>query len=166
MKTDHSLNPYSARRFRGGSFSSVFEPDTFDAKACWRLKGSGVNGFPQEAPATAECLAICWDLGITIRERNMGSPANASSYEIRCDFLDGGLYAKTGNYFYERKGAWVFGPKAVLLLAEGMGVHVRRSWRVTFGLEHVTFSELIEGAKGSTASIANSERWGREVVRG
>jgi hypothetical protein len=72
---------------------------------------------------------------------DMGSPANVDSVHIRAKFLDGGLSGEWSGWFSER-GAWVDGPKAVLLIALQCGLRLRPSWYRSSGLEGVTLERL------------------------
>jgi hypothetical protein len=71
----------------------------------------------------------------------MGSPANVDSFHLEAKFLDGGLAGETGNYFGER-GAWIDGPRAVLLIALQLGLKVRPNWYTAHGLRGVTLEQL------------------------
>ena len=48
----------------------------------------------------------------------------------------------TGNYWYHPRGAWMGGPKAVLLLSLQLGLKVRPAWRRKYGLEEATLESL------------------------
>ena len=74
---------------------------------------SGVRGFPIEAEYTSAIVDVLEANGIAVRQYSMGSPANVDSHHLEARFLDGGLTASTGKYWYGRKGAWIEGRKAV-----------------------------------------------------
>jgi hypothetical protein len=48
----------------------------------------------------------------------------------------------TGTYWYDERGAWVFGPRAVLLVALQIGLKVPPSWYAENGLLGVTLARL------------------------
>lgn len=79
----------------------------------------------------------------------MGSPANCDSYHLEASFLDGGLRAKTGNYWYAARGAWIRGPKAVLLVALKLGLNVTPAWRRRHGLENISLADLLAELKAA-----------------
>ena len=94
-----------------GSLSELIESKNVGPR--WRIKRSGVRGLPTEAETTAEIVEALKEMGVPVRVHSMGSPANVDSYHIEAQFADGGLFAKTGSYWYERRGAWIEGPQAV-----------------------------------------------------
>jgi hypothetical protein len=114
MKT--KISPLLTPTGRQKQFSAVFKLENQE-KDKWRITGSGVRGFPRDAPITDRIAGVLDDNGIPIREYSMGSPANMDSYHLEAKFLDGGLNASTGAYWGE-KGAWVTGTSAVKLVAE------------------------------------------------
>ena len=139
------LNPYAACPLAGKSFGQVFVPEpTMAMPQRWRVKGSGCKGPPERHPATQEVLRICWDAGLRLNTSNSGSPANASSFHRDCAFLGGGFHARTGNYWFGEKGAWIHGAHAVLFIALAMNLNVRSAWRKQFNLEGVWSSHLEE----------------------
>jgi hypothetical protein len=137
------INPYSSCPLAGFSFAKVFVFDPLAGESRrWRIKGSGCNGPPEGHLATREVLRICWDAGLPLTAKNMGSPANCNSYHRDCAFLDGGLHAETGNYMFQPKGAWVAGSEAILFLAMAMRLRIRPSWLKRFGLLGLKYSHL------------------------
>jgi len=129
-------------RFQGQPFSHVFtQPRTAQPNE-WRVKYSGIQGVPRDSKTIHAVFAACLHLGIGVDDRSWGSAANASSYELKSTFLDGGFRSKTGNYWCERRGAWVTGARAVLLIALTLGLRIRPAWYREHGLEGATLSQL------------------------
>jgi hypothetical protein len=106
------------------TFKSVFteERSYTNGLRQWRIKGSGVQGWPTDAPLTAEIKRFLETAGIAVRAHSMGSPANVDSYHLEAAFEDGGLYASTGTYWFGQRGAWIRGRKAVMWLAKQLGL--------------------------------------------
>jgi hypothetical protein len=135
MREDDEDSP----SFTGKPFSAVFQQPRTAPRARWRIRGSGGrDGWGLQVQAV---VRACEELGITIKEDVEGSPVNVDSFHLEAHFLDGGLSVTTGDYFGER-GAWIYGPRAVLLLALQLGLVIRRSWYAANGLERVTFEQL------------------------
>jgi len=106
------------------TFKSVFveEANPTDKTTRWRVKGSGVHGYPNDAPLTEEIVRSLKLSGITVRSFSMGSPVNVTSHHLEAKFEDGGLYAATGGYWYGERGTWITGMKAVTWLAQMLGL--------------------------------------------
>jgi N-formylglutamate amidohydrolase len=83
----------------------------------WRIRGSGVRGWPHHADGTAEVVEALKSVGIDVRTYSDGSPANVSSYHCEAAFESGRLTAKTGAYWYESRGAWIEGARALTFVA-------------------------------------------------
>ena len=77
-----------------------------------------------------------------VKKQNWGSAANASSYELKSTFLDGGFRSITGNYWCERRGAWVKGARAVLLIALTLELRIRPAWYREHGLDGTALAQL------------------------
>jgi hypothetical protein len=109
---------------RKATVASFFTKDLVDqdAQPKWRIKGSGVRGFPSDADRTEAVLKILKDAGVPIREYSMSSPCNPSSYHVEAFFEDGGLRAVTGNYWYSERGAWISGEKAFEFIIQKLGL--------------------------------------------
>lgn len=105
------------------SFKSIFQPDGTAAvgRPRFRIVGSGVRDWPNAAANTAAIIRLLERQGISVKQRSMGSPGNANSYHIETPFLDGGLFAMTGNYLVGTRGAWVHGERAVTWVAQQLG---------------------------------------------
>lgn len=88
----------------------------------WRIKGSGVRGYPDRAPKTSELIELLIKEGIEVKKYTMGSPANMDSHHAKASFLDGGLNSCTGKYWYGVKGAWISGEKAFQFVVEKLGL--------------------------------------------
>jgi hypothetical protein len=86
-------------------------------------------------------------LGIEVKLKSSGSPANCDSYNLEAVFLDGGFSSRTGNYWYASRGAWVNGRRAVLLIALRLGLRVRPGWLRSHGLEKATLDSLNDELK-------------------
>ena len=108
---------------RARTFKSVFTEQRNNAgEVRWRVRGSGVKTYPTNAALTAE-IELCLEAaGIAVNQRSSGSPANADCYRLEAAFEDGGFYASTGNYWYDERGAWIKGRKAVDWIAAQMGL--------------------------------------------
>ena len=87
---------------RGKSFESVFkmEVDRESGAISYRIKGSGVTGRPTDAPLTNAVTHALASQGVTFKSGSTGSAANRDSYHLSAQFEDGGLEAKTGDYWY------------------------------------------------------------------
>jgi len=79
----------------------------------WRIAGSGVMGEPTDAPNTEAVVEALRANGVEVRFYSLGSSAGVDSHHLEARFLDGGLHAQTGSYWYGKKGAWIDGPEAV-----------------------------------------------------
>lgn len=106
------------------TFKSVFveEQDSSNNTTRWRIKGSGVQTHPTDAKLTEEVVECLEGSGISVQSSWSGSPGNAVCYELEASFEDGGLYASTGNYWYQQRGAWINGERAVIKLAQLLGL--------------------------------------------
>lgn len=83
-----ALNPYCRSPLAGKPFSEVFVHEPIEDETMrWRLRGSGVNGLPEDALVTCEVLRLCWELRLSITEMDLGSPVNADSAERDCSLL-------------------------------------------------------------------------------
>lgn len=113
------MAPELARRFE-----SVFslDPACSKDKPGFRIKGSGVQGEPTEAPMTDLIVGAIQTAGADVRGCWSGSAANATSHHLEADFLDGGLRASTGDYWYSPRGAWLMGEDAVAWVAHLLGL--------------------------------------------
>lgn len=60
------------------------------------------------------------------------SPANPWAFEFHAQFLDGGVAALDGDYFWGLKGVWAYGVQATRLLCFELGVSPKR-WPATNG---------------------------------
>jgi hypothetical protein len=98
------------------------EPTAEGEPPKWRIKGSGVRGYPDDAPKTAELIEALKKEGIEVKEYSMSSPANVSSRHAEASFLDGGLYSSTGKYWFGEKGAWITGEQAFAFVVEKLGL--------------------------------------------
>ncbi len=112
----------------GGPFSSVFNRPTWAPPDHWRVRGSGVWGFPERSKRVQAVLQACRDLGIPVLSRGFFSPANADAYCVKARFLDGGIDGQTGTYLSGPRGVWVHGRKAVQLLAFTIGLKPHPAW--------------------------------------
>lgn len=131
--------PSSFERYWAGSYlqgaidyaQPIYDPD---AKCVWRVVGSGVKTWAQLAPNVAKILKVLEERGVVIRNSSSGSPGgNADAYNIGARFLDGGLAGVTGNYWYEERGVFVWGPNAVNFLAEELGLRITPKSEKHFG---------------------------------
>jgi hypothetical protein len=113
------------------NFESVFHPDGTDTsgRPRFRIAGSGVRRWPQSAANTAAIIRVIEGRAIAVKSRSLGSPGNADSYHIETPFLDGGLFAMTGNYLLGKRGAWIHGERAVTWLAQQLGLRPPGSLR-------------------------------------
>ena len=130
------------RCFQVQPFSRVFtQPRTARPNEC-PVKYSGIQGVPRESETIHAVWVACLHLGIEVGDRSWGSAANASSYELKSTFLDGGFWSKNGNCWCERRGARFTGAKAVLLIALTLELRIRPAWYREHGLEGTTLAEL------------------------
>ena len=102
------------------TFKSVFleEQDPSDHAVRWRIKGSGVQTYPDDAELTSEVVACLENSGISVRAYSSGSPGNVTSHHLEAKFEDGGLYAATGSYWFGERGTWIKGKQAIVKLAQ------------------------------------------------
>jgi hypothetical protein len=84
----------------------------------WRIKGSGVRGYPSDAKYTNAIIELLKNSNVIVEEYTSGSPVNVDSHHVRAIFLDGGLYASTGNYWYSERGAWITGKEAFKFIVD------------------------------------------------
>lgn len=99
-------------------------------KPRYRIQGSGVKTQPMHATRTHAVVQFLQSRDIAVAHRSSDSPANANSYYLDAAFLDGGLHARTGNYWLEPRGAWIEGEDAVSWIAHGLGLRPPGSLRV------------------------------------
>lgn len=113
------MNRVRAELLRGRSFESVFRParSSDDGLPRYRITGSGVRQWPTDASSTSAIVAMLEANGVEVKQRSMGSPGNCNSYHIDVPFLDGGMHAETGNYWFGEKGAWIHGNRAIAWVA-------------------------------------------------
>ena len=115
----------------GRRFESVFASDGQgpDEKPRFRIAGSGIHQSPRFAPLTDAVVEALQSQGVNVVERSLGSPGNVDSYHLDASFKDGGLQASTGNYWMEKRGAWVDGEEAVCWVAHLLGLRPPGSLR-------------------------------------
>ena len=108
----------------GRRFESVFANDgqSPGGRPRFRIAGSGIHKPPRFAPLTGSVVEALRSQGINVIERSLGSPGNVDSYHLEASFKDGGLQASTGNYWMEKRGAWVEGEEAVCWVAQLLGL--------------------------------------------
>lgn len=104
--------PLVTRTGRRRSFSAVLKQEQPNVER-WRIAGSGMMGQPTDARNTEAVVGALIANGVEVRFYSLGSPAGVDSHHLEARFLDGGLHAKTGSYWYGEKGAWIDGPEAV-----------------------------------------------------
>jgi hypothetical protein len=109
---------------RKRKISSFFtkEPTAEGEPPKWRIKGSGVRGYPDDAPKTAEVIEALKNAGVEVKMYTMGSPVNMDSRHAKASFLDGGLYSSTGKYWFGEKEAWITGEQAFAFVMEKQGL--------------------------------------------
>jgi hypothetical protein len=137
-----SKHATNSANLAGKSLTSIFKLEVSEPAPKWRIKGSGVRGWPTDCLLTQVVVDACKGLNISVDEYWMGSPANVDSYHLKATFLDGGLYASTGRYLFSPRGAWITGKKAVLIVAFQLGLKVSQAWLAEQGLENTTFDTL------------------------
>lgn len=141
--------PARAASVRGRTFASVFPRAghvvSKDGVDCWRIRGSGVSEPPDEAPLTKTIVDFLESEGVEVWYGGSRGICCADSYTIESAFLDGGLFAETGNYIGYRRGAHVRGRQAVLFVALGLGLKVpaKDLWRLR--LVGVALADLRRG---------------------
>lgn len=138
------------------SFNTIFQPDGADAdgRPRFRIAGSGVHGWPNAAANTAAIIRLLEGKGIVVKQRSMGSPGNADSYHIETPFLDGGLFAKTGNYLVGTRGAWIHGERAVTSVAQQLGLRPPGSLR---GNKPAALSDALLAAFNATDFVVHAQ---------
>lgn len=113
----------------------------------WRIAGSGVSGKPERARFTKMIVRGLENVGIDVEHTVSMGMVNADSYYLNATFLDGGLSATTGNYIGGAKGAYITGPKAVLLVALALRLKVPAEFFEAHGIpSDVTFAGLVREA--------------------
>jgi hypothetical protein len=112
----------------------------------WRIRRSGVRAHPFHCAATLAAAQALSDAGIDVYDRSSGSAANADAYFVEARFLDGGLYAETGEYWYGRRGAYIEGVRACYWVASLMGLKIRDEWLTANGLRDVDLDVLAREA--------------------
>ena len=130
------------RCFAGRSLTAVFDTAK-GANGRWRIRGSGVFEQPESCEQTAAIVTACEESGIQIVRPSSGSPANANSYSLEANFLDGGVQAQTGNYFFGKRGAWVIGARAMLFIALTLQLRIQDSLVRRLKLGHVSLEDLM-----------------------
>lgn len=110
------------------TFASLFPASgRFTSKKgtpAWRIRGSGVSGPPETAETTKAVVAFLEQAGVNVVRSGFGGIGGADMFTLDAPFLDGGLFAQTGSYFYQSKSAFVAGARAVLFVALGLGLSV------------------------------------------
>jgi len=108
----------------------------------WRIVGSGVRGFPTECEVVGEIVNVLRSHGIDVTQSSMGSPSNADSYHLKASFLDGGIRGKTGNYWYEPRGSWVYGKQVLTFIVFSLKLEVSRKQTKDFLACNTNLQEL------------------------
>jgi hypothetical protein len=152
------------QRFAGQPFGVVFAQPRRYPPNRWRIRWSGVQTRPEDAPTTAAVFAVCGALGIPIAVSFCGGPCSANAFPFEAPFLDGGVSGETGNYMPGERGAVVNGPRAVLLLALALGLRVRPGWLARYRLECVGLSDLVAEVRREQRRREHSRQ--RELGRG
>jgi hypothetical protein len=91
---------------------------------CWRITGSGVHGRPEDATWTRAITARLESYAIAIERYCEGTPVNVDAHYVEAQFLDGGLFAVTGNYWCSERGAWVYGARSALFVGLALGLRM------------------------------------------
>jgi hypothetical protein len=96
-------------------FKTIFKsiPVKGGELATWRINQSGVKTLPEDAPLTRLIVRKLEESGIPIRRYYKDLPGKPRVNHLEAKFIDGGLYAATGNYDFSARGAWVKGPAAI-----------------------------------------------------
>ena len=132
--------------FHGKRFWEVFRLDQETSKLRWRIVGSGVRGSPCDCLATAAVVQVLRDTGIHVRG-HFRMPLDSSGCDtsnLDASFLDGGLTASTGNYWYGQRGTWIFGIKALLLVAGLLELIISEKWRDEFNAQGINHQDLLD----------------------
>jgi hypothetical protein len=118
---------------------------------CWRITGSGVHGRPEDATWTHAITARLESYGIAIERYCEGTPVNVDAHYIEAPFLDGGLFAVTGNYWCSERGAWVYGPHSALFVGLALGLRMPKQFAQDY---HISASQSeLEEEVGVTALL-------------
>jgi hypothetical protein len=140
LKTFASLFP------GGGRFT------TKNGKLGWRIRSSGVSGPPEDAETTRAVVAFLEASGVAVTRSGSGGIGGGEMYTLRAPFLDGGLFAQTGVYFYQSKSAWITGARAAMFVALGLGLRVPRRLQTELGVSGGTLDALRAEVLTSQAS--------------
>lgn len=128
---------------------------------CWRISGSGIHGRPEEAKWTGAITNLLESFGVVVERYCEGTPVNVDSHHLEAQFLDGGLYATTGNYWCSERGAWVFGARSALFLGLALSLRIPQRFEEDY---HVLASlaelerELRVRSSSESVSNKNAER--------
>jgi hypothetical protein len=140
-----------SRGKRPKPFTAVFRrDDSRNEGQRWRIRGSGVRRYPEDAEWTAAVVKALESSGIEVRRFSYGSPANIDSQHLEAKYLDGRLFAETSNGIGCERGAWVTGCKAVIFTAWKLALSVPQDLRNDLGLEHATLDDLEKELRSET----------------
>ena len=117
-----------------------------DGDCSWRIRASGVSDPCEYAEKTKAVVAFLESVGIPVKRSGTSGFCAADTYSLKADFLDGGLWAETGNYIGGENGARINGNRAALFVALGLGLRVPQSLRDRYSLPSTTLNELKSGA--------------------
>lgn len=127
-------------------FQSGVRTAARDGDSSWRIKGSGVSDPCEYAEKTKAVVAFLESVGIPVKRSGTSGFCAADTHSLDADFLDGGLWAETGNYIGGEKGAWINGKRAALFVALGLGLRVTEALRERYSLPQATLAELLSEA--------------------
>ena len=135
--------------FHGKRFWEVFRLDQETSKLRWRIVGSGVRGSPCDCLATAAVVQVLRDAGIHVRSSFMMplDSRGCGTSNLDATFLDGGLTASTGDYWYGQRGTWISGIKALLLAAGLLELVISDKWRNEFDAQDIKNQDLLAELK-------------------
>jgi hypothetical protein len=119
QQPDPVIPPTSIRSWRAVFRQSRLGEDYFAIRGSWQAH-SGIV-YPGD-PVVDRLLVLAEERGFPSEHFSMGSPANASTYEIYVAYLDGGLLSYSGNFFGGAHGAWVWGRKVLALACADLGL--------------------------------------------
>ena len=107
-----------------------------------RIRGGGVSLPCEDAEATRLVVEFLESVGIPVKRGGTSGICAADSYSLDAPFLDGGLWAETGNYIGQPKFAQVSGARAALFVALGLGLRIPAALRAKYALPEVGLDEL------------------------
>ena len=86
------------------------------------------------------------------------------SSNLDATFLDGGLTASTGDYWYGQRGTWISGIKALLLAAGLLELVISDKWRNEFDTQDIKNQDLLDELSKELDSSREAANGGQKSV--